>query len=274
MRIISKFHEYYDTMLKHGIDNTIVYTRHNKVYREHTPEYEYVDNILVELQKKAKKEYISIFHRWSSIGIGNYNTGVTSKILILFCGKVYPCLCITTDTEERKDIYCYNTQAVVSALATYYSKRDMANLKVSTGGYCWKGKKSTTIDRLDNFFNIKELSQDKADSIHHKVDSPVLFLAIRSRLEYNPILTDIQFYKAVDSYTAYQELMMYISGVMGGKTPKTIELSNEVKIAKAGFDKLSFRKEKEEKNDGMGSKKRKKRRKAAKQSGKKTTQEG
>jgi len=40
---------------------------------------------------------------------------------------------------------------------------------------------------------------------------------------------------------------MYISGVLGGHSPKMIEVSNEVKIHKAGFDKFSFRKDKEEK---------------------------
>lgn len=60
----------------------------------------------------------------------------------------------------------------------------------------------------------------------------------------NPVLKEIEFYKKIDSFTAFQELSMFISGIMGGKSPCMIEISNDDKIAKHGFDKYSFRKEK------------------------------
>ena len=55
-------------------------------------------------------------------------------------------------------------------------------------------------------------------------------------------LSDIEFQKIVDPFTSFQELSMFISGVMGGKSPPIIQLKDEDLIGKHGFDKWSFRK--------------------------------
>ena len=39
-----------------------------------------------------------------------------------------------------------------------------------------------------------------------------------------------------------QELSMFVDGVMAGQMPPMVEVSNEVRVHKAGFDKWSFRK--------------------------------
>jgi hypothetical protein len=62
----------------------------------------------------------------------------------------------------------------------------------------------------------------------------------------NPNLKELQFFKYKDSYSAFQEIQGYISGVLGVDAKPTIELSDKSKIIKAGFDpKTSFRKGKE-----------------------------
>lgn len=60
----------------------------------------------------------------------------------------------------------------------------------------------------------------------------------------NPCLKDLGFYKAVDPYTACQEIQMFISGVLGNNGKDIIDISDTSKIAKHGFDKMSFRKKK------------------------------
>jgi len=56
----------------------------------------------------------------------------------------------------------------------------------------------------------------------------------------------MEFFKIVDPFTAFQELSMFIGGIMGGKSPIMIEVADKDRIAKHGFDKFSFRKEKQE----------------------------
>ena len=65
------------------------------------------------------------------------------------------------------------------------------------------------------------------------------------KFEVNPNLNNYKFFKAHDTFTAFQNLQSYISGVLGTKENDIIEVSNKSKIIKAGFDlKTSFRKEK------------------------------
>ena len=59
-------------------------------------------------------------------------------------------------------------------------------------------------------------------------------------------LAEMEFAKAVDPYTAFQEIAMWKGGVLGSDGPRTIEIvDNEIRIAKGGFHHpTSFRREK------------------------------
>jgi hypothetical protein len=59
------------------------------------------------------------------------------------------------------------------------------------------------------------------------------------------MLSEWEFYKIKDVYTAFQDISMYISGVLGTQSPELIKIDNNTKIHKHGFDvKKSFRKRK------------------------------
>ena len=60
----------------------------------------------------------------------------------------------------------------------------------------------------------------------------------------NPLLKDYQFYKVYDAVQTFQEIQMFISGVLGNKEKEIIEVADKYKITQHGFDKKwSFRKE-------------------------------
>ncbi len=59
----------------------------------------------------------------------------------------------------------------------------------------------------------------------------------------NPLLKDYEFPKLFDAFQAFQEIQMYLSGVLGSNEKDIIEVSDKDKIASHGFDKWSFRKE-------------------------------
>jgi hypothetical protein len=61
----------------------------------------------------------------------------------------------------------------------------------------------------------------------------------------NPQLDKISFQKVLDPFTAFQELEMWIGGVLT-ENKETSQVSNDIKIQQAGFDlKTSFRKPKQ-----------------------------
>lgn len=72
-------------------------------------------------------------------------------------------------------------------------------------------------------------------------------------LSINRILNPFEFYRQVDPYTAFQNLQMYITGVLRQPVGPVGEVPDEVQIVKKGFDPVrSFRKD-------PGTKKRRKR---------------
>lgn len=99
-------------------------------------------------------------------------------------------------------------------------------------------------DRYDAEVLTQHFNQSFVDDNDHFVlDCPV-FLIDKSGVTKNPKLGDFEFYKIKSPFEAYQELDMYISGVLGGKSPKLEEISDESMKLKKGFDhKYSFKKE-------------------------------
>jgi hypothetical protein len=58
----------------------------------------------------------------------------------------------------------------------------------------------------------------------------------------NPSLGEIKFSKIFDSISTFQEIQMFISGVLGTGSPTTLEINDKEKIKQYGYDpKWSFR---------------------------------
>jgi hypothetical protein len=57
----------------------------------------------------------------------------------------------------------------------------------------------------------------------------------------NPILENYKFVKLFDPFTAFQEISMFISGVLGTNENETVEVDEKYRMAACGIDKTSFR---------------------------------
>ncbi len=82
---------------------------------------------------------------------------------------------------------------------------------------------------------------------HQAWDSPVIARIYTGRNTYlhvNPQLNKLDFAKHVDPYTAYQELDMFLGGPLAKNNDPPQEISDEIRAAKHGFDKRSFKTDK------------------------------
>ena len=66
--------------------------------------------------------------------------------------------------------------------------------------------------------------------------------------ELNPHYNDYEFYKVFDSFTAFQEIQMFMGGVLGSGEKEIVEVADKYKIGQHGFDKWSFRREPDKKS--------------------------
>ena len=246
MYIISKHKDYYDGVAgSTGIDKTLVYER---------------NQIEIENQKEMPKEFHGNFG-WSRnydnhfLNLGYSDTERHCKkyekakfFLIGFCGKLYLGWRLLYSVEEFD---------VEKGAMTKVPKVDIIygyeNVKDFIRGGFWRHNFKDDVEYVLNYDPI---------NMFREINAPVFVYdndAVIKRGDYgrqlnsgifivNPILKDFEFYKVVDTFQAFQEISMFLGGVLGRGEKEIVEVSDKNKITQHGFDyKWSFRKEPENK---------------------------
>ena len=233
MRIISKFQDYYDIGMSYGQDQTLIYDR---VPLETIIE----DNAYGERQNLFQDGCRSRGH---SLGIDH------ERFVVGFCGKTYMCYrleAVIPSTpyalSTKVFTYAYSAQAVKLFVQAYMSNSYFQSyMKPVPKGY-WRTsfKHEHIVRRFDEF-------NGSAFENYFLETKTVLFIADRKSGKKETIITkdaclkDISFYKVIDPYTAYQEIAMFIGGVLGIGEPHMIDISNEDMRDAKGFNDKSFK---------------------------------
>lgn len=236
MLIVSKFKDYYDSVgHTTGIDKTIVYER----------KYEKLEN-----QKSliVPKEYGTLWYPGAE-GRGIWRGGKwyipkrdapyvkeAEYFLVGFAGKLYIGVkkTVTNVGYMVSDRYEFEYgDALINTLESNYSKD--------------KNKRKSQVELVDI---LKKYHNAEYTHLFFALDTPIFMQKISTRnnhpIHINPELGPLLFYKEKDSFTAYQELMGFISGVLGTNRKQPVETDDKYKILAAGFDlKTSFRKDKQ-----------------------------
>jgi hypothetical protein len=251
MRIFSKFHDYYDTALGFGIDPNIIYERKEEDITDWVKDQP-------GLQKRLSKIHDNIFD-FRVERINSPELQIINKIVMLFCGKIYFCIKISYkgkhipyyDNTITKFIYTFDAFKRVIAI---HSKINLEH-NITSGLFDGTRSKPMTISkRFKLLFDKQGIESEVIKDIHFELDTPVIVIDYDLIYTYskkimvykNRCLKDMEFFKIMGPFTTFQEISMFIGGVMGGKSPIMIEVSDKDRISKHGFDKFSFRKEPKE----------------------------
>jgi hypothetical protein len=234
MRIISDFHDYYDGVQKSGQDQTLIYHRHQS---EMTAWPSFPDKLLSYLPDR----------------LGNCEVGYRGCI-VGFCGRVYPLVCLETwrHGQALHRILAYCMEEVDAFVTSLAKKRELERYRRPCKYF---GEPPRRRD-FDSFFTgVTDLrNRYEAWFREHRCPSFLydprgcVFGVGRDRRQRatmvcNPRLADIEFYRVIDPYTAFQEIQMFLGGLAAPE--KTIpKISDKDMIEIKGFDKKwSFRKE-------------------------------
>lgn len=240
MKIVNKeFHDYYDGCMGYGIDETIIYDRKKLLYDESSIEYHLSEQFLFQFVRGYYRTYSLNDEFSDGKNIYNFNSGY-----IAFCGKIINFIKCEISQKNVLGSYDYKEQ--------YFY--DLGSLKTYLKNIKFKPKKYKT-----NFFEEKLMHEFfkvvKNTDVFFEFKNPI-FANIQSNshtgkkykreLIMNPKLEDFQFYGVYDSYSCFQEISMFLSGVLGDVHPPIDEISDEVKKHKHGFGhKYAFKKEPE-----------------------------
>jgi len=222
MLIISKFHDYYDSALHAGIDKTVVFRR--KTEEIEAKEWMQREKYFQELQLRAwygnTMYYKDTFYT-------KKNVKYELKLFIVgFCGKVYKGVIID-------DTYHYNITSLrrkMIKLGIIFELNDISKFEF----YAYdcpemiKEKIVSFINVGDKYYSLYQSRLGKAF-----VSTGIAVI--------NPVLKDYQFYRCMPTYSAFQEIYMYISGVIGTGEKEMIQINDKDMRDKKGFDKYSFK---------------------------------
>ncbi len=206
MRIISKFHDYYDGLANvGGHDNTIVYERNTEM--------------------KDSQE-LPVFITWPHETIS----------LLVFCGEAHM-FCERQITHDSK---MFGSETEIKR--TWNSPKEIAD---KLNGRKTPFFDYTSASYLQNFLETIRRYDWTPVHLEHKSPILLIKKQSWRQLysiTLNPRLTSIQFPSVMDPYTAFQKLEGFVDTHFT-RTVNMVELSEADRIAKHGFDKYSFRKD-------------------------------
>jgi len=234
MLIISKKKDYYDGVVGSvGVDKTIVYERKYQELEENDVNFPEEFDRPESYHPKEESILRKLWH-FGLIDKKKY-IGET-PIIVGFCGKLY---IGWKFHKEIKTKYHYDENEIKTDFI--YDYDEIKN---------FIEQKSWNL-HLDDIVN--DIINYNAIDIFRRYNTPIFvydydyyyskYGGVIPKFYVNPRLKDFEFYKVFDTFTAFQEIQMFISGVLGSGEKEIVEVEDKHKISQHGFDKWSFRKE-------------------------------
>lgn len=237
MNIISKFHDYYDGVARQGVDTSIVYLRESFRYDFEKKSYPSVYDTLPEITYKFFT--LNVPGRRS-----NENDKLTLTYMVLgYCGNMYPLVEIRAHSSivcsvPEEYTYVYSIDDLEKVLKEKYDTQLASSRR---GSFSFFRKSSNDLYQLF----AQDLSRLKSFFTEYNCPTFLYFDLTPDRcpsIATNVALKSLQFFKVKDAYTCFQDISMYVSGVLKSPTSNMIQISDEDKLSKHGFDEWSFRK--------------------------------
>lgn len=250
MRIISKFKDYYDGIQGLGFDDNLVFVRHtiekeinekevNSLLqnrnRLHFDTYQWNDyksqNLFPNMKKYKMNQYDNII--WD----------IKTNYLI-FCGKIY--IYYVANINFKTNIYAWCLDDLIKYLdmnVKYSKDTSKYHFFINSSGY------KNEYSRFEASF--EENKDIDMTDLCIKYNCPIILIqslytySNQYKIVLNPELKNMGFQRVFAPYQAYQEIEMFLGNILVNDKDKMIKLSDKDRLHKAGFDKWSFRKMKE-----------------------------
>lgn len=243
MRIISKFSDYYDSVQKFGQDLSVVYLRQEESLEP--KKFRYFKDLLPVFQSHYE-----------------YSNGKTLSyipFIVLVNDRSYVGFRLSYKKDGMIDEvseYCYDEASCVEFLRKNSVEQFKAYTEKKKGWRSYYYRNSFNETAVSEFFKTKIPG---VQQICIENSAPIVMIGKKGfyTKEYdnhtdhtrdfivikNPCLKTVEFYKALDTNSTFQEIESFMSGVLPSNTPNMATISEKNKIIKHGFDyKLSFRK--------------------------------
>lgn len=205
MRIVSKFHDYYDIGLKLGYDSYVDYIR--------TPrEIDFSESLAPEDRNTRDyfRQNILTPHQYLN---AKYNY---EFVVIGFCGAFYPLVILNKWGAEPK--FCYSYEEFCSII-------DDSRYK-----------------HYKSFFDTVKSLKNEELFLSNRAPIIIVEYGVKTKATWNGLLRRYNFARIIDPYQAFQKIDMFLSNLAAPEKPLPPRTDLE-KLQSHGFDKkISFRK--------------------------------
>ena len=221
MKLISNFHDYYDSVQAYAHDPKILFIR-----RESEVFY---DDLAREQQHLI---WYNIFP----------NIEYISRGCILFCGKSYP-------FYEYDSKCSYSLDSLRTNIIFYLNKQENYSSSLWTKENILKKIDSEYIQKQYKYIT-SNFKLNVKDEIFRNFNSPILCIRYtdhcKVKIIINPRLSKYNFQSQMDPYQVYQEIEMYLGNNLVDQKDPNPKISDELRRDSAGFNEWSFKTHKTE----------------------------
>lgn len=230
MRIISG-RDYYDNALAYGRDETILFVRERDRWLKDAEVPSGLKYVRPYISLREINKKTDVAYRGENIYVVDGRKYFLNALTVMFCGKVYHGISIEQDGGGT--VY-------------FWQKDQFEEFIGKLGLECYRHSYRFDIDPKTFFdpYNAPRTLMDWLIDMH-------ITLAVRFPSKQpekwsinSDRLKEVQFYRALDAFTAFQEISMWIGGVIPGHGNQMVAIPDIIRIEKHGFDKkFSFRKQ-------------------------------
>jgi hypothetical protein len=233
MKIVSNFHDYYDSIRAYGSDPKLLYIRQTEELKKQDP---------IEIGYSPPHPR------------GRRLDSTVKRGFIAFCGKAYPFYSLFE--QKWKVVYSFDKLKDCISKSTFFDNEEKKGLlKELKEGWPWRsyltGEEYLTEKSWNTFWKHRKIDID--DAWFRKFKAPVFayfdnsagYLQRRERTAYiivNPCLKDYNFASQVDPFQAYQQIAMYVGNNLVTQMDPDPYIPDELRAQAHGFNKWSFRK--------------------------------
>ena len=244
MRIIYG-RDYYDSAMAYGHDTYVTFVRERNHFCDDKfvgqgQNYPPVLDLRLHSSNPQDSWRYSFADRPFQIVEGKDRISVSLHFAqVIICGKRYRGICLYRFATNEYE-YIWNK----SDISRWFEKYGL-----TPRVYSWsiKDPERHANTLLEQYFAVENV---KKESLAWLIENKITVLTYLSKLDKlkwrinGDNLKDLQFYKAVDPYTLFQEIEMWLGGVLPGAGNPMVQITDDsIKVAKHGFDKFSFRKQ-------------------------------
>jgi hypothetical protein len=241
MRIISNEHDYYDGVQATGQERSVVYARTpvtlDPRQAPHTPEMLSLRPIRFAIGREAERRFDKRL------------PARIAPFAIVFCGRIYygarliaPLACFDPDTQRRQveSVIHYDPKALARDYQALRADRRLG-AKSQRRRFRW-GFDCLRLQELMARNGDERLAEPLAEA-----GITILTAAPGTRergeivFERDSLLAPYEFYQLFDAWSAFQEIAMWIGGVMARPERAAAPIGDEDLARAKGFDEWSFR---------------------------------